>query len=151
MISNRNNETINVCIDLSETYIDGAVEAVKQWDEVLRNWRRLSFTIGNVTDDRCQLTIQETDDYHHNDPSSIAWTDTIGGRHIYIRKNVKSKFEMQNTVLHELGHAFGAQHVPKTLMSRVQIPMTQCPDVTTVAQVAAWNHLNLNALSWCNN
>lgn len=73
----------------------------------------------------------------------------VGGREISL---VKGRYEQDVTgiLLHEIGHALGAQHVPGTLMNPRWTPGEfTCPDATTVAQVAAWNKVDLGLLQWC--
>jgi len=97
----------------------------------------------------CNYYIHETT--HSTSEQSIAWTSMIGGKEINL---VIGKYEniTRQLVLHELGHALGAQHVPGTLMNPSYSPVKyRCIDATTVAQVAAWNQVDIGILRWCNN
>jgi len=143
-----------ICLDLPEKVVDEAAEAVKLWDKSLKQWKRMIPVVGGVkvTDEfeiGCSYLITEVEKPNPGDPLAVAWTSRIGGKYIYLRKGYYEE-DIKVIVLHELGHAFGAQHVAGTLMNPVYNTITsKCPDVTTVSQVAAFNGLDLSTLSWC--
>lgn len=143
-----------VCLDLPSGVLDEAADAVKTWDKSLRQWKRMIPVVGgdNITDEfemGCSYLITEVDKPNPGDPLAVAWASRIGGRYIYLRKGYYEE-DIKVIVLHELGHALGAQHVAGTLMNPTYDTITRkCPDVTTVSQVAAFNGLDLSTLSWC--
>lgn len=144
---------IYVCLDLPKEQLPAAHEAVTQWDRALHQWKHvIAIDNQNPVDADCKMWVHETSDAPEDDASNhhpMAWTSTLGGFEITLRKGW---YEQDTTgiLMHEMGHAFGAQHVPGTLMNPTWVPhMFVCPDVTTVAQVAAWNQINLEGLSYC--
>ncbi|SRR5260221_366537 len=148
-------ETARVCIDLPIDQQLPAVRAVKGWDRALHQWRHVEAVDAGVVqgwyEEWCDYVVHETE----SEPVSgdidhvLAWASSVGGTDISMRRGY---YEVDTTgiLLHELGHAFGAQHMAGTLMnptwSKVQYA---CPDAPTVAQVAAWNRVNLSMLCWC--
>lgn len=143
-----------VCLDLPADVVDEAVEAVKLWDKSLKQWKRMIPVVGgtNITDEfelGCSYLITEVNRPNPGDALAVAWASRIGGKYIYLRQGYYEE-DVKVIVLHELGHALGAQHVAGTLMNPTYNTITQkCPDVTTVSQVAAFNGLDLSTLSWC--
>ena len=124
-----------------------ASEAVNEWNDSLKEWKKMVPIEG--LKEPCNYYIHETT--HSTSEQSIAWTSMIGGKEINL---VIGKYEniTRQLVLHELGHALGAQHVPGTLMNPSYSPVKyRCIDATTVAQVAAWNQVDIGILRWCNN
>jgi hypothetical protein len=147
-------QNVYVCLDLPSNVVDEASVAVNSWDKSLKQWKRMIPVMGggNTTDEfdlGCAYLITEVNKPNPGDPLAVAWASRIGGRYIYLRKGYYEE-DVEVIVLHELGHALGAQHVAGTLMHPVYNTITQrCPDVTTVSQVAAFNGLDLAILSWC--
>lgn len=134
----------SVCIEnVPKKHHDQIVSAFQTWNKALAQWTKFEFDEWN-----CDLTISET-----NDPKageSAAWVDRLGGATIVLRKGWYEQ-DVEGIVMHEIGHILGAQHVPGTLMRTTWAPNALvCPDVTTVAQVAAFNRIDLRLLSWCN-
>lgn len=139
--------TASVCVNLPPKTRPQAIEAVKAWDRAVRHWRHLVVAPAGTTE--CAYRIDETTKTSPDSPTAVAWVPSIGGRQIYVRIG---HYETQTTaiVMHEFGHAFGAQHIDFTLMHPdVGLSQLACPDVQTVAQVAAYNHLDLKTLNWC--
>jgi len=143
-----------VCLDLPANVLDEASSAVTSWDRSLRQWKRLIPVTGGagIVDEfevGCSYVVAEVDKPNAGDPLAVGWVSRIGGRYIYLRKGYYEE-AVEVIILHELGHALGAQHVAGTLMNPTYDTITQkCPDVTTVSQVAAFNGLDLATLSWC--
>ena len=136
-----------VCIDLPADSVEDAARAVSTWDRALRQWRRLVPVIG--ADDGCSYVISETSTPHPTDPAAVGWASRIGGRRIQLLRG-RYETDVEVIVLHEMGHALGAQHVDGTLMNPTYDTITlRCPDVVTVSQVAAYNGLDMATLSWC--
>lgn len=140
--------TAYVCLDLPDSQQKAAVEAVEMWDRAIGSWKHL-VAVKSHDDSFCGFWVHETREEHPKDPTALAWASIIGGREIYMKVGRYEK-DTRGILLHELGHALGAQHIKGTLMSANWGPeMFICPDVSTVAQVAAYHNLNLETLSWC--
>lgn len=139
--------TAYVCIQLPHEHFEKASKAVNEWNNSLKSWKKMVPVEG--WNEPCNYFIRET--AFTLTKETVAWTSMIGGRQINL---VIGKYENVTTqiVLHELGHALGAQHVAGTLMNSSYSPtLYQCIDATTIAQVAAWNQVDIDILSWCNN
>lgn len=109
--------------------------------------------MNDVPDTACTYIVSEvasddpTMEETHKD--AAAWVSMIGGSHVYMRKG-HYEHDVAGLVMHEIGHLLGAQHVPYTLMHQTwERLMFVCPDATTVAQVAAWNQVDIRLFSWC--
>ena len=138
---------VYVCLDLPDAQLPGARVAVEAWNESLKQWKHIIPINGNQG--ACTYWVHEASKPVDSDSHALAWASRIGGNEISMRKGWY-EIDVTGILLHELGHAFGAQHVAGTLMNAVhQYPGRTCPDIVTVAQVAAWNHIDLDLLSWC--
>lgn len=139
--------TAYVCINLPEERFDEAKEAVDMWDKSLHQWKH--FVAVKGVQDPCNYIVLETNEAFAPDVNALAWASSIGGTTVTMRKG-RYEQDVKGILLHELGHCLGAQHVPGTLMNAKWVyGEFKCPDATTVAQVAAWNNLSLEILSWC--
>lgn len=142
--------TVYVCLDLPKEQLPAAHLAVEGWDHSLSQWKHL-VAVDNQRGDDCTYWVHEvTDDgIAEEDKHALAWASMLGGHEISMRKGWY-EHDTTGILLHELGHAFGAQHVPGTLMNATYFRHGFiCPDATTVAQVAAFNRINLALLCWC--
>jgi hypothetical protein len=140
--------TAYVCLSLPDDEIEEAIEAVEMWDQSLRQWRRFVPIVDDTTVG-CSYWVKETARHKLNDPDAIGWVSIVGGRTIFMLKGSYESATKQ-ILLHEFGHALGAQHINGTLMHpTLGKEMTPCPDVVTVAQIAAWNNVDLKKLGWC--
>ena len=136
-----------VCLDLPTEQLPAARAAVEGWDHALNQWKHLIAVDGKQ--ETCTYWVHEVTEVLEEDKHALAWASSLGGREISMRKGWY-EHDTTGILLHELGHAFGAQHVAGTLMNATYWKHGFiCPDVTTVAQVAAFNHVNLGLLSWC--
>lgn len=142
--------TVYVCLDLPDDQLPAAHAAVEQWDVSLHQWVHLvSIDHSTEFDTSCRVWVHTTTKPLANDPYALAWTNQIGGREITMHVGGYEQ-DIMGILLHELGHAFGAQHVGGTLMNPIwRQGRYVCPDLSTVSQVAAWNHVSLEMLSWC--
>lgn len=137
-----------VCLELPADQMKAAEEAVQMWDKSLSNWKRF-IPIASGNDSSCAFWVHETMEDHPKEPTALAWASMIGGREIYMHIGRYEK-DTRGILLHELGHALGAQHIAGTLMNSHWFPGAfVCPDVQTVSQVAAYHGINLETLSWC--
>jgi len=147
---------IYVCLDLPDASLPGAHDAVDKWDRALHQWRHVeAVDHGKPWLTTCTLWVHEAKDAPQdndsgtNQPKPLAWTSTLGGFEISLKKGWYEQ-DVSGILQHEMGHAFGAQHVAGTLMNPSWYPHAfTCPDKTTVAQVAAWWQINLDGLSYC--
>lgn len=145
-----------VCVDLPQTTRPTALEAVAEWDHAVHNWKKLVIVDGQPGDSSlCSYWIHEVPEQLPEgqglSDSSAAWT-TVGGRDISMRRG-RYEANTKGVLVHELGHALGAQHLPGTTMNptyKKDYLRGDCPDAPTVAQVAAWNRVNIELLAWCN-
>lgn len=144
---------IYVCLDLPDASLPGAHDAVAQWDRALHQWRHVdAVDHGKPWLDTCTVWVHEgkvgnDDDGRNHVP--LAQTSVLGGFEITLKKGWYEQ-DTSGILQHELGHAFGAQHVFGTLMTPHWVPGAfVCPDRTTVAQVAAWWRIDMGILSYC--
>ncbi len=145
--ANESPTKVFVCLDLPPERVQAATVAVETWDKSLSQWKHVVAVPGH--DEPCTVWVHEVTEPYPGDEKALAWASTIGGHEISMRRG-RYEQDVTGILLHELGHTFGAQHVPGTLMHPNWSPhIYVCPDATTVAQVAAWNKVNLAMLSWC--
>jgi hypothetical protein len=142
-----------VCLDLPDAVLPDAHKATSRWDTAIHQWRHV-VVVDHASPwmTTCSKWVHETTIVPKDDsPTHVvaAYASAIGGSEILL---IKGRYErdVAGILMHELGHSLGAQHVPGTLMDRWWAPGTYvCPDKTTVAQVAAWNQVDVRILSWC--
>lgn len=137
-----------MCVDVSSKQLPHVLEAIYSWDSSISNWKRLVPKVGKNLDS-CDYLIVEVEPDDNIGPATLATTSSIFGRLI---KLYRGRYEVDtlSVVLHEIGHALGAKHMPGTMMSaQVVYNAYKCPDAATVAQVAIANDLDPSALSWC--
>ena len=142
------NEKSEVCVDVSEEQLFKVLDAIYAWDVALNNWKRLVPRLGKNFEG-CDYTISEAEPTDEVGPLTLAMTSSLFGREI---KLYKGRYEIDPTsiVLHELGHAFGAKHMPGTMMNAEIIYFKyKCPDAATIAQIATANGLSPDVLAWC--
>lgn len=136
-----------VCLDLPTKQLPAARAAVEGWDHALKQWKHFIAVDGNAGN--CTYWVHEVTHDYAEDDHALAWASMLGGHEISMRKGWY-EHDTTGILLHELGHALGAQHVPGTLMNEQYLRHGFiCPDATTVAQVAAWNKVSLELLCWC--
>lgn len=130
-----------VCIDdsVQQQTISRVKEAVGIWGKSLERWRTVTLECSGdvlVVEGVCE------------EQTALACTNKLGGDLINL---VKGKYEKNvvELVSHELGHVFGAQHTSTGLMAPIFYGQSACPDELTIKQVAAYNHVNADLLSFC--
>jgi hypothetical protein len=140
--------TVYICLDLPDAQQKAASDAVEMWDKAIGNWKHLVATKSH-DDTFCGLWVHETTAMHSKDPTALAWASAIGGREIFMKVGRYEK-DTKGILMHELGHALGAQHVVGSLMNATWAPGTfLCPDIQAVGQVAAFHDVDIETLSWC--
>lgn len=143
-------ESANVCIEVSPAQNHLVIEAIDGWNMAIGKWKRLTPQIG-INNHDCDYAIKEVDPPLFANQAVLATTNAIGGRYIELYRG-KYEIDTLTVVLHEIGHALGAQHMIGTLMSPIlQLNLYKCPDAPTVAQVAIANQIEPMLLRWCNN
>lgn len=141
-----------VCVDMPDEQQQAVKDALEEWNHALGEWKSVDFVMGHQ--EPCTAWIHEvTPAQSRSDGHDLARAYAPLGRSGEV-KMVQTRYEEYTKliVMHELGHVFGAQHVPGTLMNGqvgAGVKIDKCPDKTTVAQVAAWNHVPLDLLCWC--
>jgi hypothetical protein len=137
-----------VCTSVPQEQFNAVKLAFDDWNKALVTWKR--FVVVENGGSGCSYFIEETNENKcQGDGLTIACANAIGGNTTYLRRGRYEK-RTKEIVMHEFGHVLGAQHVQGTLMDATYDDhLYACPDVTTVAQVAAYNKLNLAQLSWC--
>lgn len=144
--------TAYVCIDLPESQQKDAFEAVNAWDASLKRWRRFKPVEGKHS--YCTINVAETMIPYALDAHALAWVSEIGSitsghGYVYMLKGSYER-DTKGILMHEIGHILGAQHMQGSLMNAKHYPhLYKCPDNITVAQVAAWNKISIDLLSWC--
>lgn len=120
-------------------------EAVQAWRYSVRGWREIDFT----TDTRCSLRIDVVPGNPCQTPDALACVNALGGDQVWLLAG-RWDIDPRGIVLHEIGHALGAQHLAGTLMGARNSPgRYSCPDRETIVQVAAYQHAPLYEFSWC--
>ncbi len=139
--------TAYVCIDLPVEQHPAAFRAVESWNRSLKQWK--IFVPVHGKNEPCTYFVHEVFEHKIDDEHAMAWASKLGGNEIMMFEG-HYEHDTNGILLHELGHALGAQHVYGTLMNPTWTKYHfDCPDEATVAQVAAWNRIDLETLSWC--
>lgn len=139
-------QDVYVCVDdnIKDEHFAEIQRAYNTLNRSLERWKKFSaIRYGN-----CSYSIQSTNNLNPENPLALAWTK-IGGRDIYL---VNGRYEknIYEITIHEMAHCLGAQHINNTLMHpSYNKHLMQCVDVTTVAQIAAYNRVSIDLLAWC--
>jgi len=137
-----------VCVDVADRNYEAVSGAVAAWSKALKNWQIL-YAVKSPPSPECDITIQEVDPDPNKSVTVLGSTDGLGIGRIQLYRH-RYETDSFNVTLHELGHAFGAKHLKGTLMNPKLIPGAyECPDVATVLQVAHFNNIDPQMLSWC--
>lgn len=133
-----------MCVELPPAQLPAADAAIAKWSAALYRWKRLVPVHGRH--EPCSFYVHEGT---NGPPNILARASVLGGKEITMYRGWY-EFDTQGILLHELGHALGAQHVANSLMNPKWVKnLYVCPDLVTVVQVAAWNDVDLEQLSWC--
>jgi hypothetical protein len=140
-----------ICFDgVPEQYKDRMAEAISAWDKSLHNY--YSFIPAFNNEFSCDYTIKVTNETHESNSSALGWAN-LGGKIVYLKQG-RYEFDPGAVVLHELGHAIGGcSHYPGTIMNdrvySIQRGTELCVDHITALQAAAYNHIDIDRLYWC--
>jgi predicted Zn-dependent protease len=77
------------------------------------------------------------------------WTGSYPSSIIYLATDKIYGDKLTAVLLHEIGHAFGAEHMDNTLMQEMYDRSNSCVDKSTVHQVAKHLHLQEQYLNYC--
>lgn len=92
-----------------------------------------------------QVTHDNGGEYH-----SLAWADSVGGYVVYLIRDRVDPYQITGVMLHEMGHLLGAKHDDVYLMQpHFKWNEYRCVDKFTLKMVAAWQHLPLERLNYC--
>lgn len=145
---------MRVCLWLPPQHLASAHNAIDAWDAALHKWNAV-VPLDNPSDtNACTILVRTQADplYDRSGDAQenvLAWCACIGCRSITLRTG-HYESDVSGILQHELGHALGAQHADGTLMDPYWHPRGYtCPDRETVLQVAAWNRIDEDQLSWC--
>jgi hypothetical protein len=80
----------------------------------------------------------------------LGWTDTLGGRLIWIVRDRLWEGQVEGVVMHELGHVLGVGHLgSKSLMYKMDGGTSTCVDKETAMEVARIHGWDIDHLVWC--
>jgi hypothetical protein len=81
---------------------------------------------------------------------ALAFADQVGGHYLYlIRDRIPNEW-VAGVVMHEMGHLLGAAHCDGSLMEpQFHAWNSGCVDLATLKLVAAYQHLPLDNLNYC--
>jgi hypothetical protein len=81
----------------------------------------------------------------------LAWVNGPGTRHIMVVIDRVGNRNLKTIIMHEIAHLLGAQHVSARSLENNYAGRYSydCIDKITVAQVAAYQHLELHSLGYC--
>jgi hypothetical protein len=142
------------------------VNAAVAWNYVLNGYIRFEIDpvpFGAVETEAHEATEKDTDwivsvyDPGRRKPGSrieelgITMVMPTGGGIVDVNIRILNKFNLENVILHELGHVLGLGHDRRSrLMSMDYVFDHQgCVDKYTVETLATLKHLPVNELNWC--
>lgn len=150
----------------SERYLKMVVKDIDEWNFALNgemkleikdeHWKIDREAIDDMVYSDSGLVISKTTSLYASEKGKgenvVAWTSDIGGHQIFmIVGRIESPWMFNITLLHEIGHALGAEHVeePGHLMTLgVELGRT-CIDEDAVRQIARFEKLDPERMNWC--
>ena len=110
-----------------------------KWDNI--------WYVQNMSEGTCVLTLACQSDKGR----ALGFVDMLGGHKLYlIPSRVRSPSELTFVTMHEIGHLFGLEHNPNTLMDLYfNRRLYSCVDPLTAWAVARTNNLDYGAMNWC--
>lgn len=142
-------------------------DALQQWDYALNGHARFVIVDTSFDMEMDKLQRAQRDDAFlimmvHSDnpiiPTNIApgqwclgWTPYTGSHWIrLVRDRLDTSTDVKLVLMHEIGHALGADHDGSGLMYNKYSPeQYQCVDYGAVVQVARWYHWDVHTLNYC--
>jgi hypothetical protein len=138
---------VRVFLDLPKPFAADARVALRNWDRALKSWHRI-VEVTRPLDANIVIDEVAIDDvWIESDDRLLGWTYTHGSRIHLVEFNYE--FDVAGIVSHELGHVFGAEHEDGTIMSEFWHARQECPDMTTIRQVAEYHGLDFTRLGYC--
>lgn len=143
-------------------------DAIHQWSYALHGY--LTLEIESTTFDMEDAPLQEVALGHgwvilkidsdnslveaqdHDTSKALAFTEKIGGGHLYVVRDRIDNIQMTGIIMHEIGHLLGARHQkgPDNLMYPIfRINNSRCIDRATLQQVATYQGLPLERMNYC--
>ncbi len=143
-------------------------QTVEEWNYVLNGYEKLEVVdwkfdmeIGKLVEAGRNgglliLKIDSSSDLVPDDEigyKTVAWTNKIGGRKIFmIRDRIYGEGRFHDALLHEEGHAMGADHIDgkSSLMATVYSRSNAaCVDQWTARAVAEYQMIPFSGMNWC--
>ena len=88
----------------------------------------------------------------HGRSKVLAFTEKIGGNHLYVvRDRIRNDF-MTGIIMHEIGHLLGAEHQngeDNLMYPSFRLNNSRCIDKSTLEQVARYQNLPMAGLNYC--
>lgn len=88
----------------------------------------------------------------HGKSKVLAFTEKIGGSHLYVVRDRIKNEQMTGIIMHEIGHLLGAEHRSEEdnlMYPAFRINNSRCIDKLTLEQVAHAQRLSMAGLNYC--
>jgi Matrixin len=162
----KQNIPVYIMDGFSEGYLKMIVKDVNEWNFALNGEMKL-----DIKDEHWKMDRQTIEDIIYSDNgivississlyadergksgNVVAWTSDIGGHQIFmIVSRLESPGMFNMTLLHEIGHALGAEHAeePGHLMTLGTWQGRSCIDEDAARQIARFEKLDPERMNWC--